>query len=61
MGGKEDVYAFTICRQCFMEGFEGGSMASAGNSEVCVGISKIGLIVVRIGSKSVSDFCKGSS
>ena len=54
-------YDFTICRQCFMEVFEGSSMANAGNSKVCVGIRKTDFIVVRTGSKSVSYFCKGSS
>lgn len=44
-----------------MEGFEGSSMAGASNAEVCVGISKTDFIVVRTGSKSVSDFFKGSS
>lgn len=54
-------YDLAICRQCFMEGFEGSSMVGAGNSKVCAGISKTDFIVVRTGSKSVSDFCKGSS
>ena len=61
MGGKEMFYDLAICRQCFMESFEGSSMAGAGNSEVCVGISKTDFIVVGTGSKSVSYFCKGSS
>ena len=54
-------YDFTICRQCFMEGFEGSSMAGVGNFKVCVGISKTGFIVVRTGGKSISYFCEGSS
>lgn len=61
MGGKENVYDLAICRKCILESFKGSSMASAGNSEVCVGISKTDFIVVRTGSNSVSYFCKGSS
>lgn len=57
MGGKEDVYDLAIGRQCFMECFEGSSMAGAGNSEVCVEISKTDFSAVRTGSKSVFDFC----
>ena len=54
-------YDLAIGRQCFMECFEDSSMASTGNSEVCAGISKTDVIVVRTGSKSIFYFCKGSS
>ena len=54
-------YDLAICRQCFMEGFEYSSMAGAGNSEVCAGIGKVGFVGVRTCSKSISDFCEGSS
>lgn len=50
-------YDLAICRQCFMEGFKGGSIVGTGNSEVCAGIRKTYFIVVWTGSKSVSDFC----
>ena len=56
-GGFDDA----TCWKRNVDGVEGGSLAGASNAEVCVGISKTDFIVVRTGSKSVSDFCKGSS
>ena len=44
-----------------MEGFKGGRLATTGCTKVCVGIGKVGIVGVRTGSKSVSDFCKSSS
>lgn len=54
-------YDFSICKKCFMEGFEGGGLADVGNSKVWLGISETGVIGVRTGSKNIPCFCKGSS
>ena len=49
-------YDFTIYRQCFMEGFEGGGLADVGNSKVWLGISETGVIGVRTGSENIPCF-----
>lgn len=54
-------YDLAICRQCFMEGFEGSSMAGAGSTSVYVGTCQVDVVNVRTCGKSVSCFCEGSS
>lgn len=56
-GGFDDA----TCWKRNIDGVEGDSLAGACDTSISTGSTKDISIVVRIGSKSVSDFCKGSS
>ena len=56
-GGFDDA----ICWKRNVDGSEGDSLAGACDTSISTGSTKDISIVVRTGSKSVFDFCKGSS
>lgn len=56
-GGFDDA----TCWKRNVDGVEGGSLAGACDTSLSTGSTKDISIVIRTGSKSVSDFCKGSS
>ena len=56
-GGFDDA----TCWKRNIDGVEGDSLAGACDTSISTGSTKDIFIVVRTGSKSVFDFCKGSS
>lgn len=56
-GGFDDA----TCWKRNVDGVEGGSLAGVCDTSISTGSTKDISIVVRTGSKSVFDFCKGSS